>query len=181
MIVTKHLTNLGQMWPKYLSLATFVYNKFNTPNLANFSPYELFFGRKLKILLNLETTPNIKVAGTFKDYHELLNNRLKYLHELPQNFKSKRLALINKDRAFFQYNSSDLVYIISPLTSQLYTASRKVTIKYVGPVVIYKIIDPPNYLLMIVDGKILRGLFEYERLKPAILRTSKGNINDLSN
>ena len=28
-------------------------------------------------------------------------------------------------------------------------------IKYVGPVVIYKIIDPHNYLLMTLDGKIL--------------------------
>ena len=55
--------------------------------------------------------------------------------------------MINKDRAFFQYKSGDLVYIISPLTSQLYTASQKVTIKYVDPVVIYKIIDPtPTYL-----------------------------------
>ena len=68
----KHLANLGQMWPKYLSLATFAYNTCNTPNLANFSPYELVFGRKPKELLNLEATPNIKVAGTFKDYLELL-------------------------------------------------------------------------------------------------------------
>ena len=79
-----------------------------------------------------------------QDYHKLLNKRLKYLHELLQNFKSKRIAMINKDRAFFQYNSGDLVYIISPLTSQLCTASRKVMIKYVGPVLIYKIIDPHN-------------------------------------
>ena len=53
--------------------------------------------------------------------------------------------MINKDRNFFQYNSGDLVSIISPLTSQLCTASRRVTVKYVGPVVIYKIIDPQNY------------------------------------
>ena len=33
-ILTKHLTNLGQMWPKYLSLDTFAYNTFNSPNLA---------------------------------------------------------------------------------------------------------------------------------------------------
>ena len=51
---------------------------------------------------------------------------------------------------FFQYNSRDLVYIISPVTSQLQTTSRKVRIKYVGPVVAYKIIDPLNYLLMTV-------------------------------
>ena len=88
--------------------------------------------------------------------------------------------MINKDQAFFQYNSGDLVYIISPLMSKLHTASRKVMIKYVGPVVIYKIIDPHNYLLMTLDSKIFRGLFKHERLKPAILRTSEGNISYLS-
>ena len=88
--------------------------------------------------------------------------------------------MINKDRAFSQYNSRDLVYIISPLTSQLCTASWKVTIKYVGPVVIYKIIDPHNYLLMTLDGRISRGLFEHERLKPTNIRTSQGNIHNLA-
>ena len=73
--------------------------------------------------------------------------------------------MINKDRENFQYRGGDLVYIISPLTSQLCTASCKVAIKYVGPVVIYKIIDPHNYLLMTLDGKILRGLFQTWEIK----------------
>ena len=88
--------------------------------------------------------------------------------------------MINKDRAFFQYNIGNLVYIISLLTSQLHMALRKVMIKYVGPIVIYKIIDPHNYLLMTLDGNILWGLFKHERLKPTILQTSKGNISNLS-
>ena len=100
-ILTKHLTSLGQMWPKYLSLSTFAYNTFNTPNLANYSPYELVFGRKPKNLLNWETTPDVKVSGSFKEYYELLNKWIKYLLEIIQNFKSKRLAMINKDRMFF--------------------------------------------------------------------------------
>ena len=50
----------------------------------------------------------------------------------------------------------------------MHTAPRKVTTKWVGLVLIYKIIDPHNYLLMTLDGKILRGLFEHERLKPAL-------------
>ena len=97
-----------------------------------------------------------------------------------QNSKSKRLAMINKDRNFFQYNSGDLVYIILPLTSKLCTTSRKLSIKYVGTVVVYKIIDLHNYLLMTLDGKILRGLFEHERLKPAIVRTNQGNVYNLA-
>ena len=87
--------------------------------------------------------------------------------------------MINKDRSFFQYNSGDLVHLISPLSSQLCTASRKVMIKYVGLVVTYKIIDPYNYLLMTLDGKILKGLFEHERLKPANIGTSQGNVQNL--
>ena len=88
-ILTKHLTNLGQMWPKYLSLATFAYNMINTPNLGNYRPYELTFGRKPKVLMNLESNPDIKVSRTFKEYYELLDKRIKYLQDILFNFKSK--------------------------------------------------------------------------------------------
>ena len=101
-ILTKHLTNLGQMWPKYLPLAMFACYTFNTPNLGNYSPYELIFGRKPTPFLNLDSKPDIKVSGTFKEYYRLLNKRIKYLHDILLNFKSKRLAMKNKDRAFFQ-------------------------------------------------------------------------------
>ena len=60
-ILTKHLIEQGQMWPKFLPLATLAYNTFNSPNIGNYSPYELVFGRKQKILLDLETDPDIKV------------------------------------------------------------------------------------------------------------------------
>ena len=125
--------------------------------------------------MNLETIPDIKVSGTFKDYYELLNKRLQYLYNLLQDFKSKGLA-INKDRTFFEYNCGDLVYIVSPLTSQLHITSRKSMIKYVGPVAIYKMLDLYNYIWMTLDGKILRGLFEHERLKLANIGTGQGNV-----
>ena len=67
----------------------------------------------------------------------------------------RQLALLNKDQEYLQYNSGDLVYLISPLTSQLRTTSRKIMMKYVGPLVVYKTIDPHNYLLMTLDGKLL--------------------------
>ena len=65
------------MWLKYLSLAMFAYNTFNTPNLGNQSLYELIFGRKPRPLLNLESTFNINVSYSFKEYYDLLNKRLK--------------------------------------------------------------------------------------------------------
>ena len=95
------------------------------------------------------------------------------------NVLFQRLQLYFKDREFFQYNSRDLVYIISSLTSQLRTTSGKVAIKYVGPLVIYKIVDPHDYLLMTLNGKLLQGLFEHERLKPMIFKTDKGSVTNL--
>ena len=117
-ILTKHLTNLGQMWAKHLPLAMFAYNMLKTPNIGNYSSYELMYGRKPSPLLNLDSHPDIKVLGTFREYYELLNKRLKYLQDNLLNYKSKRLAMINKDGTFFQYKGGHSVYIISPLTSQ---------------------------------------------------------------
>ena len=179
-ILTKHLTGLGQMWTKYVSLVTFAYRTFNSPNLGNYSPYELTFGRKPKLLLNVETNPDIKVTRNLREYYDSLNKRIKYLQNLLFNFRSQRLAMINKDRENLQYRGGDLVYIISPLTSQLRTSSWKIAVKYIGPVVIYKIVDPHNYLLMTLDGIILKGIFEHKRLKPTVIRTSHGNGQNLA-
>ena len=44
---------------------------------------------------------------------------------------------------------------------------------------IYKIIDPHNYLPMTLDGKILRELFEHKRLKPMKIRMIQGNVQNL--
>ena len=94
-ILTKHLTGQGQMWHKYLSLAIYAYNISNSPNLCNQSPYELVFGRRPRILLDLETNPDINVSGTYKGYFMLLNRILQYLQNVLQNFRMKGLVLIN--------------------------------------------------------------------------------------
>ena len=179
-ILTKHLTGLGQKWAKYLSLATFAYNTFNSPNLGNYSPFELTFGRKPKLLLKTETNPDVRVSTNFKEYYDLLNKRIKYLQGILFNFKPQRLAMINQNRENFQYKGGDLVYIISPLTSQLRINSQKIAVKYVGPVVIYKIIDPHNYLLMTLDRVMLGGIFKHKRLKPTVIRTNQGNVQNLA-
>ena len=68
----------------------FAYDMFNSQNLGNYSPYELTFGRKHKLLLNVDSNPDIKVSRNFKEYYELLNKRIKYLQHILLNFKSCR-------------------------------------------------------------------------------------------
>ena len=36
--------------------------------------------------MNLESNPDIKVSRTFKEYYELLNERIKYLQDIIFNF-----------------------------------------------------------------------------------------------
>ena len=74
--ILKHLSGQGQMWHKYLPLATFTHNTFNSPTLANHSPYELVFRRKPKLLVDLETDPDVKVSGTYREYFLQLRKRL---------------------------------------------------------------------------------------------------------
>ena len=100
-ILTKHLTNLGQMWPKYLLLAMFAYNTFNTPNLGNYSHTSSLLVGNWRLWLIWNQTQIIKVSRSFKEYYELLNKRIKYVQDTLFNFKSKKLAMINKDRGFF--------------------------------------------------------------------------------
>ena len=99
----------------------------------HYSPYELTFGRKPKLLLNIETNPDVKISRNFEEYYDLLNKRIKCLQNILFNFKSRRLAMINKNRENFQYKGGDLVYIISPLTSQLRTNSSKISMKIYRP------------------------------------------------
>ena len=52
--------------------------------------------------------------------------------------------------------------------------------KYVRHVVVYMIIDPKSFLLCKLDGKLLLlELTEYEKLKPAVIRTNQENIKYL--
>ena len=88
-ILTKHLNKSGEMWLDYLPFATLTHNTYNSPNLSNYSPYELVFGRKLKLLLDLETNQDIKVLATYKESYEQLENRLKYLQKGLLDFKMR--------------------------------------------------------------------------------------------
>ena len=75
------------MWPDYLPCATLAHNTYNSLNLSNYSPYELIFGRKPKLLLDLETDPDIKVSATYKEYYERLEKRLKCLQKFFKTLK----------------------------------------------------------------------------------------------
>ena len=92
------------------------------------------------------------VSGTFKDYYERLNKNLKYLGERLEKFRSTRLDILNKDRKPHSFQVGQLVYMYQARGTMVQSSSRKINTYNVGPLVIYKSIDPNQFLLMSLDG-----------------------------
>ena len=59
---------------------------YNSLNLSNYSPYELVFRRKPKLLLDLETDPDIKVSVTYKEYYERARTKIEIFTESTLRF-----------------------------------------------------------------------------------------------
>ena len=74
-ILMKHLTGLGLDWNIYCKPAMLVYNSYASPNLADFSPFELVFGRKANICPEFEFKPQVPITGTHKQAFEILQKK----------------------------------------------------------------------------------------------------------
>ena len=91
--------------------------------------------------------------------------------------------MINKDKHLTQYKLGNLVCLLSPKPSLLETTSRKFRIIYVGLLLICKIVDRFQYILMNTKGKILNGIFSasasiFENSESSCEHTSKIKTNN---
>ena len=88
--------------------------------------------------------------------------------------------MIKKDKPINQYKPEDFMYLISSQTSLLKTRSRKFKVIYIGPLVVYKMKNKFQYILMDIEGRTLNDTFHFNRPKQASLRTITGPINTLA-
>ena len=74
-LLVKHLSTVWS-WHSVLPYSMLCYNGYSSPNLNGYSPYELVFGYKMTLSLELEIKVDTVVSGTFKDYYEKLKKNL---------------------------------------------------------------------------------------------------------
>ena len=72
-----------------------------------------------------------------------------------------------------------LVYLHKPDSSSITVPSRKLQAKWIGPFAIYHILDRTHYMLCTLEGKVIQDVFNFNRLKPAFIKSSSGNISNL--
>ena len=118
-ILMKHLTGLGDNWPLYCKPAMLAYNSYATPNLVNLSPFEVAMGRKDVLAPRFECKPNIPITGTHAKALEILQEKLLYFKKRLEEFRSNRLALMNKDRQHYGFPVGQIVYMYNPSGSHL--------------------------------------------------------------
>ena len=183
-ILMKHLTGLGDNWPSYCKPAMLSYNSYATPNLDNLSPFEIAIGRKATLAPKFEHKPRIPITGTHKEAKEKLQEKLAYFRKRLEDFRSNRMAIMNKDRQPHGFTVGQIVYMYNPGGGKLQTGSRKIQCHFVGPLAIYKCISPNQFLLMSLDGALYPMVVEEARLKPGLISTHKGparNMSELKN
>ena len=180
-ILMKHLTGLGLDWNIYCKPAMLVYNSYASPNLADFSPFELVFGRKANICPEFEFNPQVPITGTHKQAFEILQKKFRYFRQALQKFRDNRQSLLNRDKTYHGYTAGQIVYVYFPgKPAMLHTGSRKIRCNFVGPLAIWKCVSPTQFILMSLDGKLYPYLIEENRIKPGFIKTTKGNVTSMS-
>jgi hypothetical protein len=179
-IIMKHLEDKGDNWTQFLHTAMLCYNTFTSPNLDGLSPFELAFGRKAKIIPQLEVQPDTPITGTHREYHKTLQTQMIHLRNNLQKIRNDRTQILNEDKDYHFFNVGQLVYLWLPKGAILQAGSRKIACSFVGPLVVYKAISPNQFILMSLDGFIYPHLIEETRMKPGIIRTSEGNVSTLA-
>ena len=88
--------------------------------------------------------------------------------------------MLNKDKELHGFSVGEIVYLHLPSRAILQAGSRKIRCKFVGPLVIYKAISPSQFLIMSLTGEIYPRLIEKSRMKPGVIRTTKGDVKTLA-
>ena len=167
-------------WIDYIDDAMVAYNSYASPNLDGLSPYKLVYGCRVKVAPDLEISVSAPVAGEYRDYVRLLQKQLTVLQKHLQQFRDKRQEMLNKGKELHGFSVGEIVYLHLPSGAILQAGSRKIRCKFVGPLVIYKAISPSQFLIMSLTREIYLQLIEESRMKPGVIRTTKGNVKTLA-
>ena len=88
--------------------------------------------------------------------------------------------MINKGKPVTLYKPGYSVCLILSNTCLLKTSCWKFRVIYRGPLVVYKIFDKFQYILMAIEGKILINIFHFKKTYVSMLRTMKDPVSTLA-
>ena len=179
-IINKHLTDKGDMWPLYASVAAYAMNTFASEALAGISPYELVFLRKPPDLLNLTMPDFTQYSPSIRTYLATLIEKAKFMKGILLDCRTTQALEFKteKDRytAELVFTPGTLVYVFAPHASSLQSGTTKFRQDFIGPLVIDTVLDSTHYKLRDLANRILPDIYHINRLKAARVLTPKGTV-----
>ncbi|KAG7660374.1 uncharacterized protein J8A68_006116 [[Candida] subhashii] len=164
-------------WPNYLAYAVHMYN--STPSIFNTTPYYLAIGRTsvlnefAKKMLEQYTTETIQRPMREEDgadEHDAFTMRLYELdmmkkdRDVHNDLKRRRRQIVNLLKKPFGipagYSKGDWVF-------KKKRKSKKTDPEYDGPYQIMKVIEKGAYQLRNINGRIEKGTYNQDMLKPS--------------
>jgi hypothetical protein len=179
-ILIANLRDKAHLWPLFLKPSLFAMNTQGTPCLQGYSPFEIHYKVPPPAMDKFQIENLTVPCSSFKDYLEQVKQRFAHIKQVITSYREKtqdtRLITTSRQSNAPVFSNGSLVYLLAPNKSQLWTHNRKIKLSYVGPFIVYALINQNNCLLMDLYGTLMRNVFHIRRLKPAYLRDKSGNV-----
>ena len=119
-----------------------------------------------------------------QEYVESAKQKIEFI---AQNLLTKQTAnqlnqaqkQANKCKNKEKFKEGDLVYLLSPTSTSLQTASRKLNFNWVGPLILHEKVDQTHCILSDLNGKLLKSTYHINRLKVGFIRSEEGPIKNI--
>jgi hypothetical protein len=175
-----NLRNKGTIWPTFLKPALYALNTAGTNSLEGYSPYHILYKTEPPAMDNFQMEPPEPFCSTVKEYLEQVKDKFKHVEDTLKETKQRqqRAQCLQSAR---EHNikatcKGDLVYLLAPDKTQLFTNNKKIKLSYCGPFIVYEVIDSNKIMLQDLAGRLLRNVFSIRRIKQAYIKDKNGKV-----
>ena len=176
-ILRRILVNQPHLWNRYIASVAYVVRTMICSS-TNMSPFELTFGRKPIMPIDLDLPVPDNTAKKVIEQIRILQRKAECLQEMAreteQVMKEKYKAQYDKKAIPETYLPGDKCWVYTPSTTQKLKAGRKLVSCWVGPYRVVKVKSPVNVTLSrCSDDLPVQHHIHINRLKPFIVRTCR--------
>lgn len=175
-----NLKSKGQSWHLFLQASVFSHNSFKSPTTGGFSPHYLNYMRPPHDISGLKFTQVTDMATDYKQYLEILQQRSDHaarvmteLHTLNQQAQTKQSQIKYPEK---KWQKGMIVFLLSPTSTSLQMNSKKIQLRYLGPLKIREMLDVNHAVLEDLAGNLISNVYHTKRLKPGFIRATNHGV-----
>jgi hypothetical protein len=141
-------------------------------------PYAIHYKTTPPSMDNFKLDPLEPSCATISEYLKAVKERFAFVEEQTKELKKKEQLnqeiKTGRTDNMEKLQKGNLIYVLAPERSNLYTQNKKIKLSYVGPFIIYEVLDDNNILIMDPAGRLMKNIYSRRRIKHAYIRDKQG-------